>query len=439
MLLYTSGTTSVPKGVPILHRNFVAAIAGVMKVIKYFETDVHLSYLPMAHVYERLVVGAGMAYGASSGYFQGDVKMLTDDIGELRPTVLVGVPRVFQKVYDRVQETVRQAFWHRRKLFSYAYQTKVEAMAEGLSTPWLDSLVFSKIRARLGGRIRIIVSGSAPLSATLGEFLRVCFCCPVIQGYGLSETCATGTIQDITDPTNGNVGFPATCNEIKLISVPEMGYNVEDELARGEICIRGPNVFGGYYRNEEKTKEAFTEDGFFKTGDVGRWNADGSLSIIDRKKNIFKLSQGEYVAAEKLEGVFGRNRFIGQIYVYGDSERSYLVAIIVPEEEYIVPWAKDKGIPEGERTMASLCKNAKVRALISEQLALEAKEEELRGFELIKDFFLFEEEFSQKNKLITPTFKLKRNNLKKKFANEIQQMYQQKPKTPKKTAFKASL
>jgi len=339
--------------------------------------------------------------------------------------VFVGVPRVFQKIYDRVQQTIQESLWHRRKLFNYAYQTKVEAMAKNEATPWLDSLVFAKIRARLGGRIRLIVSGSAPLSPTLQQFERVCFCCPVIQGYGLSETCAVTTVQLDQDQTLGHVGPPVPSNEVKLISVPEMNYTPDDKpFPRGEIAIRGINVFVGYYKDPERTQEAFTEDGFFKTGDIGQWNKDGTLSIIDRKKNIFKLAQGEYVAAEKLEGIYVRSKYIAQVFVYGDSLQNYLVSVIVPEAETVIPWAKANNLlPNGNYTMATLCADERVRRLIQAELAEEAAKAGLNGFELMKDFWLEPLEFSLENQLITPTFKLVRTKLKARYQNEIQQMY----------------
>jgi long-chain acyl-CoA synthetase len=249
--------------------------------------------------------------------------------------VFAGVPRVYQKVYDRVNNQVATSNFVRRRLFDYCYQTKRDARRAGkLDTVpfWMDAVVFSKIKERLGGRVRLIISGAAPLSAELHEFLELCFCCPVVQGYGLSETCAVSCVSDesLWGRAEGHVGYPAPENEIVLESVPDMNYTVRDHpLARGEILIRGPNVFAGYYREPEKTAEVFTADGFFRTGDIGQWNANGTLSIIDRKKNIFKLAQGEYVAVEKLEQVYVRSPYIAQIWVYGNSERDQLVAVAV--------------------------------------------------------------------------------------------------------------
>ncbi len=279
-LLYTSGTTGNPKGVIISHRNMAATLAGAMLRTRLFETDVHISYLPMAHIYERILQMLVFHAGGAMGFYQGDTTKLVEDVAELRPTVFAGVPRVFQRIYDRVTLMVSQSMWHRRQLFDYAFSTKADALNKGQDSPYLDLLVFSKIRDRLGGRVRMIISGSAPLSPSLHQFLRVCFCCPVLQGYALSETTASATLSDPEDKTFGHVGLPAPCVEIKLDSVPDMDYTVNDvPYPRGEVLIRGPVVFGGYYREPEQTKEAFTDDGWFRTGDIGQWLKDGRLQV----------------------------------------------------------------------------------------------------------------------------------------------------------------
>eukprot|EP00005_Dracoamoeba_jomungandri_P000521 CAMPEP_0174254172 /NCGR_PEP_ID=MMETSP0439-20130205/3517_1 /TAXON_ID=0 /ORGANISM="Stereomyxa ramosa, Strain Chinc5" /LENGTH=671 /DNA_ID=CAMNT_0015335623 /DNA_START=35 /DNA_END=2047 /DNA_ORIENTATION=- len=426
-ILYTSGTTGYPKGVLLTHGNMVAAIGGCFQVVPTYPTDVYLSYLPLAHVYERLMTSLSFSSGGCVGFYQGDVKKLVDDIQELKPTLLIGVPRVYHRIYDKILQQVNESFILKKQLFYYAFRTKLEAMQQGQETPYLDAIVFSKIKEKLGGRVRLIVSGSAPLSPTLHDFLKVCFGCPVIQGYGLSETASGGSVSPHDSTTNGHVGYPIVCSEIKLISIDEMDYRVTDKpCPRGEIAIRGPNVFQGYYKNPEKTKEVFTEDGFFLTGDVGRWNTDGTLSIIDRKKNIFKLSQGEYVAAEKLEGVFLQSPYIAQIFVFGDSYQSYLVAIIVPDADNLQLWAS-KNLPDKNLSMVELCNDARVRQLITGELLDKANSAKLRGFEFIKQFHLHPEEWTPENALVTPTFKLKRPVLQKYFQTQIDQMYSDNP------------
>jgi len=326
--------------------------------------------------------------------------------------------------------------WHRRKLFEYAYSVKCESLKKNEPTPYLDSLVFSKLRAKLGGRVRVLISGSAPLSPSLHEFLEVCFCAPVIQGYGMSETCGAGTISDVSlwGKARSHVGYPTPCTEIRLESVPDMNYNINDHpLPRGEICLRGLNIFPGYYKMPEQTKESFTEDGFLKTGDIGQWNIDGTLQIIDRKKNIFKLSQGEYVAAEKIENVYVRSKYVAQIWVYGDSFRNSLVAIVVPDKDVVIPWAK-KNL--GVDDFSQICKSSEVNKLILQDFIQYEIEAKLSGFEKVKRIFLTPEEFTPDNELVTPTMKLKRPQLLSKFKPTIELLYKDEDQNPNKISSK---
>jgi long-chain acyl-CoA synthetase len=357
------------------------------------------------------------------GFYRGDAKLLIEDVGELKPTIFAGVPRVYQKVYDRVNNQIAQSSWPKRKLFEAAYSTKKSNRRAGKTAAdlpwWVDGLVFSKIKERLGGRVRLIVSGAAPLSAELHEFLEICFCAPVVQGYGLSETCAVTTVSDesLWGRAEGHVGYPAPENEIVLESVPDMNYTVNDlPNPRGEILIRGPNVFGGYYRQPEKTAEVMTPDGFFCTGDIGQWNPNGTLSIIDRKKNIFKLAQGEYIAVEKLEQIFVRSPYVAQIWVYGNSERDCLVAVIVPDPETVLPWAKSTDLRE-------VCSKEETEALIIGDLNRMWSEAKLAGFERIFRVHLEPEEWTPECGLMTPTMKTKRPQMLKHYKTVIDKLY----------------
>lgn len=428
-ILYTSGTTGEPKGVMILHRSMVAALAASFKTMPVYTTDVHLSYLPLAHIFERLVLVYGLFAGSRLGFYQGDVKKLVEDITVLRPTIFVGVPRVFHRIYDKITQGINESSWPRRKLFEYAFQAKSDAVLKGEETPYWDSVVFNKVKARFGGRIRLIVSGSAPLSPTVQHFLKICLGCTVLQGYGLTESCAVSCISTPEHQGFGHVGVPSPCCEIKLVSVPDMAYNVTDvdeegrPTPRGEVCLRGANIFSGYYKMEKETAEVFSPDGYFHTGDIGRWNPDGTLSIIDRKKNIFKLSQGEYIAAEKLEGVYTRSPYISQMFIYGDSFKSYLVGIVVVDMETLVPWAK-QNLNTNDLSGPALCANPAVHKFIMQEIMTQAKNAKLRGFELVKAVHLEHEEFSMANGLITPTFKLKRNALKQRYETVLNKLYE---------------
>lgn len=204
-----------------------------------------------------------------------------------------------------------------------------------------DFLVFKKVRERLGGRIRALVTGGAPLATEVIEFLRIAFSCDVFEGYGQTETCAAGTITAPGDYSLGHVGPPFPCCEVKLIDVAEMSYLTSDKpFPRGEICFRGHNVFRQYYKDPQKTKETVDANGWCHTGDIGMFDAQGRTRIIDRKKNIFKLAQGEYISPERIENIYANNEFVAQAFVYGDSLQATLVAIIVPDEEVLMKFAK---------------------------------------------------------------------------------------------------
>lgn len=292
VICYTSGTTGLPKGVMLTHGSILAAVSGVMLLTKYdyaiglCADDVHLSYLPLAHVFERVVVQALLAFGARIGFYQGDTLKLLEDVVALKPTVFVSVPRLFNRIYDKVMSGVKAKGGIAQMLFNHAYASKKRHLEEGRLTHWLwDSLVFGSIRAKLGGKLRCMVTGSAPISPQVLDFLRICFSCEVYEGYGQTETSAASCLTQKGDWTSGHVGIPSPCNEIKLVDIPEMSYTSNDKpYPRGEVCFRGPSCFTGYYKDEEKTREALDKDHWVHSGDVGMWDDAGRLQIIDRKK-----------------------------------------------------------------------------------------------------------------------------------------------------------
>mmetsp|Transcript_38229 Transcript_38229/g.96173 ORF Transcript_38229/g.96173 Transcript_38229/m.96173 type:complete len:769 (-) Transcript_38229:36-2342(-) len=429
-IMYTSGTTGVPKGVVLTHANVISACAGVgLMGVQTVMEDVHISYLPLAHIFERLVETLIFSVGASVGFYQGDVKLLFDDINELRPTIFPSVPRLFNRVHDKVQLVMRDAPMVKRWLFNQGVNSKRSYLDTGTdpNSYFWDRLLFDRFKEKLGGRVRMIITGSAPISKEVFQFLQICFSCPVVQGLGLTETAAALTLTFPSDFTSGHCGVPVPCCEMRLVSVPDMGYLVSDEKPRGEVCVRGNNIFREYYCEKEKTDEVLDSDGWFHTGDIGQI-VDGKLQIIDRKKNIFKLAQGEYIAAEKLESVYSKNLFVEQIFVYGDSLQPSVVGIVVPNAEYFIPHLQEMGLADSGLTAASpelepLYQDPKVRALILNELLRTAKEQKLRGFEFLRSVALSSELFSVENDLLTPTFKNKRPVLKKRFEAEIQQLY----------------
>jgi len=241
--------------------------------------------------------------------------------------------------------------------------------------------------------------------------------------YGLTETCAGITISHPGNPTGPHVGPPVPNIQIRLADVPEMHYTSKDlPRPRGEVCVRGPLVFSGYYKDPEKTAECLSEDGWFNTGDIGCWNADGTLSIIDRRKNIFKLAQGEYVAAEKVENIYTKCKYVAQAFVYGDSLQSFLVGIVVPDPDMVQVWANENGIQDGN-DLQKMVALPELKTTIFDAMRECGKEAQLKGFECVKVIHLHAEPFSVENNLATPTFKLKRPQLKEYFQKQIEVMY----------------
>ncbi|GMJ03862.1 long-chain acyl-CoA synthetase 4 [Hibiscus trionum] len=435
-IMYTSGTTGDPKGVLISNESIVTLIAGVKRLLESVNEqltmkDVYISYLPLAHIFDRVIEELFIQHGASIGFWRGDVKLLVEDIGELKPTIFCAVPRVLDRIYSGLLQKISGGGLLKKKMFDLAYSYKYYNMRKGRkhgeASPICDKVVFSKVKQGLGGNVRLILSGAAPLAAHVEEFLRVVACCHVLQGYGLTESCG-GSFVSLPNELSmlGTVGPPVPNIDVRLESVPEMNYDALSSTPRGEVCIRGKTLFTGYYKREDLTNEVLV-DGWLHTGDVGEWQPNGSMKIIDRKKNIFKLSQGEYVAVENLENIYGQVSAIDSIWIYGNSFESFLVAVVNPNKEALESWAADNNI-SGD--FESICQNPKAKEFILGELAKTGKEKKLKGFEFIKDVHLDPTPFDMERDLLTPTFKKKRPQLLKYFQGVIDDMYRNanKPK-----------
>ncbi|KAL6783917.1 LCS1 [Auxenochlorella protothecoides x Auxenochlorella symbiontica] len=419
-IMYTSGTTGTPKGVVHTQASMTAVIAGVVNLtrqghIPVTHDDSTLSYLTLAHIFGRVVEEFALSRGASIGYWQGDVKALMDDLKELRPTLFIAVPRILERVADGVRKKVAAGPALSRVLFNAAFTAKRLLLKTGLSHGLAglggDQVVFSRVRQAMGGRVRFIVSGGAPLSPEVEDFANVALA-PVLQGYGLTETCAASFLM-IPDPRLAySVGPPLSANEFRLESVKELNYSAEDSPPKGEVCIRGPMLFQGYYKDEKKTKEDMDADGFFHTGDIGTLTPQGALKVIDRKKNIFKLAQGEYIAVEHLENVYNRSDALEQIWVHGESTESQLIAVVIPAKD----WLKENGGKE------ALNKPEAKKAMV-EELSKTAKANKLKGFEFVRAVHLDDEPWTPENNLLTPSLKVKRPQLKSKYEAELKQLY----------------
>ncbi|XWS57539.1 hypothetical protein CRYUN_Cryun09bG0183200 [Craigia yunnanensis] len=422
-ICYTSGTTGTPKGVVLTHGNLIANVAAFCRALKFYPSDIYISYLPLAHIYERTNQIICVYHGMGVGFYQGDNLKLMDDLAALRPTIFCSVPRLYNRIYAGITTAVKTSGTLKERLFRAAYNSKKQAIMNGRkASPIWDRLIFNKIREKLGGRVRFMGSGASPLSPDVMDFLRVCFGCLVIEGYGMTETSCIITSIDEGDNLTGHVGSPISACEIKLVDVPEMNYNSDDEpYPRGEICVRGPIVFQGYYKDEVQTREVVDDDGWLHTGDIGLWLPGGRLKIIDRKKNIFKLAQGEYIAPEKIENIYAKCKFILQCFIYGDSLKSSLVAIVAVELNVLRDWAASEGIQYED--LGKLCNDPRARNAVLAEMDKGGREALLRGFEFAKAVTLVPEPFTVENGLLTPTFKIKRPQAKAYFANAISNMY----------------
>jgi len=308
-------------------------------------------------------------------------------------------------------------------MFEKAYSDKLEGLRQGnLTHLFWDNLVFSKIKTKLGGNVRFIITGSAPLAPNLMDFLRVCFCCPVLEGYGQTETCCGGTRTLLWDTDTGHVGVPMPCIEVKLVDVPDMNYFATDNPPRGEICFRGPSCTKGYYKNPAKTKELIDEYGWIHSGDVGCVLPNGNISIIDRVKNIFKLSQGEYVAPEKIEQIFTQSKWVSQCFIYGESLKASLLGILVPDQEVLFKWAEDTNHPS-KGNFDALCNDEGVIKMVFDDITAIGKKQDLKGFEFPRKIYLSSVPFSVENDTLTPTFKLKRHQAKEVYKEQIEKLY----------------
>uniref|UniRef100_A0A663F4V5 Long-chain-fatty-acid--CoA ligase n=1 Tax=Aquila chrysaetos chrysaetos TaxID=223781 RepID=A0A663F4V5_AQUCH len=422
IVCFTSGTTGNPKGAMLTHGNVVADFSGFLKVTEsqWSPTceDVHISYLPLAHMFERMVQSVVYCHGGRIGFFQGDIRLLSDDMKALRPTIFPVVPRLLNRMYDKIFSQADTSL--KRWILEFAAKRKKAEVRNGIirnDSLW-DKLFFNKIQASLGGCVRMIVTGAAPASPTVLGFLRAALGCQVYEGYGQTECTAGCTFTTPGDWTSGHVGAPLPCNLIRLKDVEELNYFASK--GEGEICVKGPNVFKGYLKDEEKTTEALDQEGWLHTGDIGKWLPNGTLKIIDRKKHIFKLAQGEYIAPEKIENIYIRSDPVAQIYVHGDSLQAFLVGIVVPDSEVMPGWAKKRGF---DGTYTELCKNKELQQAIMEDMVRLGKESGLHSFEQVKAIYIHSDMFSVQNGLLTPTLKAKRPELRDYFKKQIEELY----------------
>ena len=421
---YTSGTTGDPKGAMISHKNIISGVCNPSHDVgaEPDYTHYYLSYLPLAHVMERLIYMRVLYMEGIIGVFSGDITKIREDAVALKPTLFLSVPRLYNRIYDLIQTKLNAATGAMAILVKKAVATKLYNLREtGQTTHWLyDRLIFNKIKAILGGNVKFMGTGSAPISKDVLEFLKICFCCQIGEGYGQTETCTFEFQQGAWDTsTSGHVGGIMAHLEFKLIDVPEMNYYHTDvdlegnATPRGEVLVRGNSRISGYYKNPKQTAEAIDSEGWLHSGDICVLEGENNrLRIVDRRKNIFKLSQGEYIAPDRLGEMYKTVRSVAEIYVYGDSLKSCLIAVVVPDGPGLLALCGSKGIT-GE-DLDVLCDQEDVRKAVVEDLKNCAVDNKLFGFEQIKKVHLSVKNFQEMG-LLTEAFKVKRHEAKKAF------------------------
>lgn len=414
-IIYTSGTTGRPKGVMLSHKNIVSNVLGSEKRIPFEAGKTKaLSFLPICHIFERMVVYLYQYYGVGI-YFAESIEKLSDNLKETKPHVITAVPRLLEKVYDKIYAKGAELTGIKKKLFFWAIELGLKYEPYGKNGWWYEfelsiarKLIFSKWKEGLGGNLELMVSGSAALQPRLARVFAAAEI-PVMEGYGLTETSPVIAVNDMR-----NHGF-------KIGTVGRVIDNVEVKIAEdGEILCKGPNVMMGYYKDEEKTAEAI-KDGYFHTGDIGVIDEEGFLKITDRKKEMFKTSGGKYIAPQLIENAMKQSRFIGEIMVVGDGEKMP-GAFIQPDFEFVKQWASKKGLSIGSSNK-EIVANEEVKKRFKEEV--DSINEKFGNWEKIKKFELTPEVWSIDGGELTPTLKLKRKNVKEKYQDLYDKIYKE--------------
>lgn len=413
---YTSGTTGNPKGVVLTHSNAVAGVAASVVSCPPGDENTTCSYMPLAHIYERVGEQTAFVSAGKIGYFHGNVLELVDDLKLVRPTGFASVPRLYNRFAGSIKAATTDAPGFRGAMSRYIVSTKLAALknpddpAATNKHTFYDAIWGKKIKAALGlDKARFCVSGSAPIDPNMHQFLRAVFGNHFVQGYGLTETYAVATCQLEGDLSTGNVGAVSPVTELCLADVPDMEYySTDSPYPRGEVLIRGPSVFREYYNNPEETAKAFTEDGWFRTGDIACIDNLGRVQIVDRRKNVLKLAQGEYISPERIENSYlGHLPWLAAAYVHGDSTQSFLVMVGAVFPEAFAPFAsKVLGREIGATDYAAIKAAAgspKVVEAALKELDRTGKTNKFNQYERVRKVVLMLEPFTIDNELLTPT------------------------------------
>lgn len=413
---YTSGTTGPPKGVVLLHKSAVAAISVSVIVTQWGTNDVSLSYLPLAHIMERLIEQAAFWAGGAIGYYHGEILELIDDLKTLRPTAFVSVPRLYTRFAGAIRTATVDAPGFKGAMSRHILSAKLANLADPDHSNTTEKhaiydLIWTrKVASALGmERVRCMATGSAPLDPSIQNFMRAVTGASFVQGYGLTESYAMGLVQNMEDRSVGNCGALSPGIEACLASIPDMEYSVDDKpYPRGELLLRGNHIFREYLKNPEETAAAFTEDGWFRTGDVCSIDELGRFRIIDRRKNVLKLAQGEYISPERIEGILSAaHTYLAQAYVHGDSLQTSLVGIFGVQPDTFATFAskvlRQDIDPTDLAQIKSILNDERIKKAVLKDFDHTAKKHKLAGYERVRNLKLLIEPFTIENELLTPT------------------------------------
>lgn len=441
VIMYTSGTTGLPKGVQLTHESFVGVAEGFREASKEcLKTGtIVASFLPLGHIHPTVTVLASFLSGCSIGLCRGDMAELLDDLQALRPEVFPGLPRIYHDVYAKIVETFNEQSFVAQRGIDNALKKQTLNIRNGVERDIeLDRKVFSQIQAQLGGELKYFTTGASAMRPALQEWLKVCFNAGMAEGYSLTEACGCVLAQEPGWDTLGDVGVPLCSTEVRLLDVPDLGYSSQDKPPRGELCIRSVSMMQAYYKEPEKSKRKLKR-GWLQTGDLARRNADGTFSIIDRICNVFKLARShngvrliEVVEPEAIENQLATCSLVNQVWVYGNSELPYLVAVVVPQASKLFAKAGSnaKFKQEGwKEELERICGSGQAVTWITQEMTSLVTTNKIKEWQRpqrihvetkVDDMGLG---FNLANGLLTPTFKVRRGIMQTIYADVIEDMY----------------
>jgi len=416
-IIYTSGTTGEMKGVMLTHGNIASNVSTCCTLFSFTDQDECLSFLPLSHIFERMFGHYCMFHAGVVINYAESVETVPADMQEIRPHLMASVPRLYEKIYARVLDSVRTSSPLRKRIFAWGREVGerwAEATIEKrpispaleLQRALADRLVFAKLRARTGGRIRFFISGGAPLSPDIARFFYAAGL-PILEGYGLTETSPVMAVNTFEHHRLGTVGQP----------IPEVEIRIAPD---GEIVTRGPNVMCGYFNKPDATAEAIDEEGWFHTGDIGLLDADGFLSITDRKKDLIVTAGGKNIAPQPIENLAKMSKFVASAVMIGD-RRPFPIMLVVPNPVQVKAWAQHKGLAEGE--LEQLLELPNVRQKIEREVRMTLRD--LAQFEMPKKLLILATDFTVESGELTPTLKVRRRIVEQHNRSAIEALYQE--------------